>query len=152
MRKFATIIASQQNSVNQYWGLKFTLAYSFDWDGVLGVLVGVLFWLRWRTWCFGWRILLIEMAYLVFWLPCSFYWINIEIWHFCCFDWCTCWFCLAYLFIGRAWHGMFRMVPFAFSVEKSTPAGKKYTSGACGACDKLQLWQTSQILRPHCGF
>ena len=35
---------------------------------------------------------------------------------------------------------MFRMVPFAFSVEKSTPAGKKYTRGACGACDKLQLW------------
>ena len=36
---------------------------------------------------------------------------------------------------------MFRMVPFAFSVEKSTPAGKKYTSSACGACDKSQLWQ-----------
>ena len=34
---------------------------------------------------------------------------------------------------------MFRMVPFAFSVEKSTPTGKKYTSGACGAGDKLQL-------------
>ena len=39
---------------------------------------------------------------------------------------------------------MFRMVPFAFSVEKSTPAGKKYTSGAGGAGDKLQLW-TSHI-------
>ena len=91
VRKFATIIASRQNSVNQYWGLKFTLAYSFDWDcvfgvlvaysfdwdGVLGVLVGVLFWLRWRTWCFGWRILLVEMAYLVFWLAYSFDWDGI---------------------------------------------------------------------------
>ena len=28
------------------------------------------------------------------------------------------------------WHGMFRVVPFAFSVEKSTPDGKKYASGA----------------------
>ena len=91
VRKFATIIVSRQNSVNQYWGLKFTLAYSFDWDcvfgvlvaysfdwdGVLGVLVGVLFWLRWRTWCFGWRILLVEMAYLVFWLAYSFDWDGI---------------------------------------------------------------------------
>ena len=41
VRMFATIIASRQNSVNQYWGLKSN---------------------------FGWRILLIEMAYLVFWL------------------------------------------------------------------------------------
>ena len=35
--------------------------------------------------------------------------------------------------------GMFRVVPFAFSVEKSTPDGKKYASGAGGAGDKLQL-------------
>ena len=35
---------------------------------------------------------------------------------------------------------MFRVVDFAFSVEKSTPAGKKYASGAGGAGDKLQLW------------
>ena len=39
-----------------------------------------------------------------------------------------------------AWHGMFRVVPFVFSLEKSTPAGKKYTSGAGDAGDKLQLW------------
>ena len=31
---------------------------------------------------------------------------------------------------GMVWHGMFRVVPFAFSVEKSTPDGKKYASGA----------------------
>ena len=37
------------------------------------------------------------------------------------------------------WHGMFRVVPFAFSVEKSTPAGKKYTCDAGGAGDKLRL-------------
>ena len=35
--------------------------------------------------------------------------------------------------------GMFRVVPFAFSVEKSTPAGKKYASGASGASDKSQV-------------
>ena len=40
---------------------------------------------------------------------------------------------------GMAWHGMFKVVPFAFSVEKSTPAGKKYTSSAGGAGDKSQL-------------
>ena len=44
MRKFATKIASRQNSVNQYW----------------------------RTWCFGWRILLIDLVYVVFWLAYSF--------------------------------------------------------------------------------
>ena len=37
------------------------------------------------------------------------------------------------------WHGLFRVIPFAFSVEKSTPAGKKYTSSAGDAGDKLQL-------------
>ena len=39
MRKFATKIASQQNSVNQYL---FFLAYSFDRNCALGVLFGVL--------------------------------------------------------------------------------------------------------------
>ena len=48
--------------------LVFWLAYSLDWDGVLGVLVGIFFWLIWRTWCFGWRTLFIEMAYLLLWL------------------------------------------------------------------------------------
>ena len=43
------------------------------------------------------------------------------------------------------WHGMFRVVPFAFSVEKSTPAEKKYASGAGGAGDKSQLWSTDTI-------
>ena len=66
--------------------LVFWLAVSFDLDGVLSVLVGVLFGLRWRTWCFGWHILLVDMAswcfgwrnllvdiaYLVFWLVYSF--------------------------------------------------------------------------------
>ena len=28
----------------------------------IGVLIGIFFWLIWRTWWFGWRILLIEMA------------------------------------------------------------------------------------------
>ena len=46
VRKFATKIASRQNSVNQYFG--------------------------WRTWCFGWRILLIDMVYVVFLLAYSF--------------------------------------------------------------------------------
>jgi len=46
---------------------------------------------------------------------------------------------LAYLFIEMTWYGMFSVIPFAFCVEKSTPAGKKYTSGAGGAGDKLQL-------------
>ena len=118
--------------------LVFWLAVSFDWDGVLSVLVGVLFGLRWRTWCFGWHILLVDMAYLVFWLA------HLLRWHICCCHWCTCCFCLAYFWGGMAWHGMFRVLPFAFSVEKSTPAGKKYTSGAGGAGDKLQLWQFLQ--------
>ena len=34
---------------------------------------------------------------------------------------------------------------FAFSVEKSTPAGKKYASGAGGAGDKSQLCTNTQI-------
>ena len=38
-----------------------------------------------------------------------------------------------------AWHSMFRVVPFAFSVEKSTPAGKMYASGVGGAGDQSQL-------------
>ena len=42
---------------------------------------------------------------------------------------------------------MFRVVPFAFSVEKSTPAGKKYTSGAGGAGDKLQLWHSIHLVK-----
>ena len=42
--------------------------------------------------------------------------------------------------VGVLVAGMFRVVPFAFSVEKSTPAGKKYASSAGGAGDKLQLW------------
>ena len=41
---------------------------------------------------------------------------------------------------------MFRVVPFVFSLEKSTPAGKKYTSGAGGAGEKLQLC-TGQLER-----
>ena len=46
MRKFATKIASRQNSVNQYLGVKFTIII-FHLPvgvliGVLGVLVGVL--------------------------------------------------------------------------------------------------------------
>ena len=47
---------------------------------------------------------------------------------------------------GMAWHGMFRMVPFAFSVEKKYASWKKkYTSGACGACDKLQLCPPTEV-------
>ena len=45
MRKFATKIASRQNSVNQYWGVKFTFIFHLPVGvliGVLGVLVGVL--------------------------------------------------------------------------------------------------------------
>ena len=40
----------------------FCLSYSFDLDGISGVLFGVFFWFRWRTWCFGWRILLIGIV------------------------------------------------------------------------------------------
>merc|ERR1712198_358945 len=43
-RKFATKIASRQNSVNQYWGVKFTFIFHLPVGvlvGVLGVLVGV---------------------------------------------------------------------------------------------------------------
>ena len=36
-------------------------------------------------------------------------------------------------------HGMLKVVLFAFSAEKTTPAGKKYASGAGGAGDKSQL-------------
>ena len=48
-------------------------------------------------------------------------------------------FLFGIFFGGMAWHGMFRVVPFVFSLEKNTPAGKKYASGAGGAGDKLQL-------------
>ena len=41
MRKFATKIASRQNSVNQYWGVKFTFIVFGALVGILGVLVGV---------------------------------------------------------------------------------------------------------------
>ena len=49
------------------------LAYFFNLDSVLGVLVDIFFSFRWRTWYFGWRSLLIKMAYLVFWLAYSFH-------------------------------------------------------------------------------
>ena len=45
VRKFATKIASRQNSVNQYWGVKFTFIFHLPVGvliGVLGVLVGVV--------------------------------------------------------------------------------------------------------------
>ena len=110
--------------------LVFWLAYSFDWDGVLGVLVGVFFWLRWRTWCFGWRILLIEMAYLLLWLVYLLFLFSIFIY-----------------WDGMVWHGMFRVVPFAFSVEKSTPDGKKYASGA-GALVTNHSYETGPYQSP----
>ena len=45
MHKFATKIASRQNSVNQNWGVKFTFIFHLPVGvliGVLGVLVGVV--------------------------------------------------------------------------------------------------------------
>ena len=46
MRKFATKIASRQNSVNQYWGVNLLVFLVFGvligLLGVFGVLVGVL--------------------------------------------------------------------------------------------------------------
>ena len=57
MRKFATKFASRQNSVNQYFFSS----------------TGVFFLFRWRTWYFGWRIFLVKMVYLVFWLAYSFH-------------------------------------------------------------------------------
>ena len=42
-------------------------------EGIFGVSVGVFFSFKWRTWYFGWRSLLIKMAYLVFWLAYSFH-------------------------------------------------------------------------------
>ena len=44
MPKFATKIASQKYSVNQYWGVKFTFIFNLPVGvliGVLGVLVGI---------------------------------------------------------------------------------------------------------------
>ena len=40
--------------------LVFWLAYSFDIDGVRGGLVALSFEIRRRSWCFGWRISLLE--------------------------------------------------------------------------------------------
>ena len=41
VRKFATKIASRQNSVNQCWGVKFTFIVFGVLVGILGVLVGI---------------------------------------------------------------------------------------------------------------
>ena len=100
--------------------LVFWLAYSLDWDGVLGVLVGIFFWLIWRL---G---VLVGVLFLLRW-------------HICCFDWCTCCFCLAYLFIEMAWHVMYGVIPFAFSILKKYASWKKVHSSAGGAGDKSQL-------------
>ena len=51
-------IASRQNSLKQYYGVKFT--YSFQQV------------IRRRNWCFDWHIIMINMAYLVVWLAYSF--------------------------------------------------------------------------------
>ena len=63
--------------------LVFWLAFSFGWYGVCGVLVGIIFWLRW---------------------------------HICCFDWCTCFFGIFFLF-RHVQSGCFRIL-----------CGKKYAS------------------------
>ena len=52
----------------------FWLVYSFHSDGEIGVLYGIFFSFRWRTWYFGWRIVFfIKMAYMVVWLAYSFH-------------------------------------------------------------------------------
>ena len=44
---------------------------------------------------------------------------------------------------------------FAFSMLKSTPARKKYTTAGCGGCDKYELWSylvwKALPRPPHCG-
>ena len=104
--------------------LMFWLAYSFDWDGVHGVLVGVFF---------GWDgVLGVLEAYSFDWDGIFVALIGVLVF-------------LAYSF----YLGMFRVVAFAFSVEKSTPAGKKFASGAGGAGDKLQLCRLTIIDPGH---
>ena len=43
---------------------------------------------------------------------------------------------------------------FAFSMLKSTPARKKYTTAGCGGCDKYELcssWDATSALLHYCG-
>ena len=80
VRKFATKSASRQNSVKYDCWMAFLvlcLAYSFNWDGVLGVLVGVLDVLA--------EVFLIGMAHLLFWLAYLVFWLAYLV------------FCLVYL-------------------------------------------------------
>ena len=108
--------------------LLFWLAYSFHSDGVLIVLVGVFFSYRWHTWYFGWRNILIKMVYLVFWLAYSFHSDGV----------------LAILVGVVFW---LKLCTFAFSLEKSTPAWKKYANAVTGVTDYYQVWIQTYI---HC--
>ena len=47
-----------------------------------------------------------------------------------------------YFCLSTAGYTLVRVVPFALSVKKTTPAGKKYASAAGDACDKLQLCES----------
>ena len=41
---------------------------------------------------------------------------------------------------------MLKAVPFAFPVEKSTPAWKKYTNAVGGVADKYQVWLLDETI------
>ena len=86
------------------------------------------------------------MAYLVFWLAYPF---DLEDTFIALIGVLVFLFGKFVYYVGMAWHSMFRVVPFAFSVEKSTPPGKKYASSAGGAGDKSQLCNPISLPIPY---
>ena len=140
-------IASRQNSVKQYYGVKFTYLFQKVISRrtgklVIGILIGIYLWLRWRTWCFGWRILLIEMAYFV-WHTCCLWHLG---WYIChmrwstwCLIWCICNYknnndmriCVFILWINFAQSSLFQV----FCGKKYAGLKKKYANAVTSGTD-----------------
>ena len=119
---------------------------SFGVFGILGVF--------WHTWSFVWRIWFLVWCFA--WRTwCFLAYIGIlRTWYIGQHNWCLCnwdivlvtfriWVGLSDVFITKdvhiyvciPWRNLLKAVFIAFSVEKSTPAGKKYTTVGCGGCD-----------------
>ena len=124
VRKFATKIAPQQNSVNEYFEILIHIycklyqfmaffAYYFDWDSILGVLFGILGVL------FGILGVLFGVLCILFGLLGVFF---------------------AVLGVFILWINFPKNSPFRILCGKGTPAWKRYTTAGCGGCDNYEVW------------
>ena len=88
------------------------------------------------------------LAYLVIWLAYLVFWLSYSIFCWCTwfFSWYFSWrawffgWCIWYFVCYILWINFHKTVPSVLSVEKGTPAWKKYTTAGCGGCNKYQVW------------